>query len=94
MKKREACELLGLESIKELAVALGVSYDSLRSTKELSSLHIRFIRHEIDKRFIAEIKNAGDNTMHAAHAHSNLQRKVDEMVDKRAADNKARANDN
>jgi DNA-directed RNA polymerase sigma subunit (sigma70/sigma32) len=93
VKKREAAELLGAKSIKDLASMLDINYDSLRTMKRLSSIHIKLVRWEVDKQFIAAIKNIDNFSIEATTNHSSKQREIDKLVAQGLADEEARAND-
>ena len=93
MKKREACHVLGLSGIKELAKVLDVKYDSLRSMKRLSSMHIKLVRWEMDKQFMAEIMAASELTSDIGVRHLARRLKIDKLVAQGLADEEARAND-
>ena len=93
MKKREAAELLGVKSIKDLATMLEINYDSLRTMKRLSSMHIKLVRWEVDKQFIATIQGVGKSTIDATVNHLSKQSKIDKLVAQGLADEEARAND-
>ena len=93
MKKREACELLGASSIKDLANMLDINYDSLRSMKRLSSIHIKLVRWELDKQFMKAIKDAGKLSSDIGVKHLAKQSEIDSLVAKGLADEEARARD-
>jgi len=92
MKKKEACELLGVD-MKGLAEIVCIQYDSLRSLRVFSPIHVKLIRWEIDKRFIKKINDSSDNVSHASYNHSNMQREIDSLVAKGIENEKARAED-
>lgn len=93
MKKREACELLGANSIKDLANMLDINYDSLRTMKRLSSTHVKLVRWELDKQFIKSINEIDGWTHEATSNHLDKHAEIDELVAKGVSDEKARAND-
>ena len=93
MKKREACELLGANSIKELANMLDINYDSLRTMKRLSSTYIKLVRWEVDKQFIKSLSDIDGWTTEATANHLVKHAEIDELVAKGIADDKARAED-
>ena len=94
MKKREACELVGVESIKDLANLLDINYDSLRSIKELSTMHIKLVRWEIDKQFINSIKDIDNHSLDANIQHLAKHKRIDDLLSREVASEIARANDN
>ena len=94
MKKREACELVGVDSIKDLANLLDINYDSLRSIKELSTMHIKLVRWEIDKQFIESIKDIGNHSFDANIQHLAKHKRIDDLLSREVASEIARANDN
>ena len=60
MNKKEACKLLDV-NMKELANIISIKYDSLRSLKTFSEIHLNLIQWELDKRFIQSVLDQAES---------------------------------
>lgn len=95
MNKKQACALLDV-NLTELAEIVSIKYDSLRSLKEFSAVHLNLIRWELDKRLIKEMKKNGNDIADISKAHVDDCLIIDIALEDKAksdADKIARAED-
>lgn len=80
MKKKEACQLLDV-NMKGLAKIICIKYDSLRSLKTFSVIHLKLMQWELDKRFIKSLIDQADDLKEVAKQHMETINHIQKALD-------------
>lgn len=80
MNKRQACELLGV-NLTGLAKIICMKYDSLRSLKKFSPIHLKLMQWELDKRFVKDLIDKGDDVKEVAEKHMETINQIQRALD-------------